>query len=127
MHASPLGAVFVARSVFAKDDGEDCNAWEEYDMHPRTKVLTMAVLCGLLTLSAAPGCAGRSSETTQTTTTEAAPTADDGEMERPGPVERTTTTTTTESDQSSPGIIGSAFGLVWAVISFPFRVVGALF
>ncbi len=96
-------------------------------MHPTTKVLTVAVLSGLLTLSVVPGCAGRSAKTTQTTTTESVPLADSGEVERPVPVERTTTTTTTEDDKSSPGIIGSAFGLVWAVISFPFRVVGALF
>jgi hypothetical protein len=41
--------------------------------------------------------------------------------------ETTMTTTTTEAEQeSSPGIIGSALGLVGAVIAFPFRVAGGV-
>jgi hypothetical protein len=41
--------------------------------------------------------------------------------------ETTVTTTTTETEKaSSPGIVGSAFGLVGAVIAFPFRVVGGV-
>ena len=40
--------------------------------------------------------------------------------------QRAETTTTTETSAPSPGIIGSAFQLVWAVVSFPFRVIGDL-
>ena len=95
-------------------------------MHQTTKVITVALLSGLLTLWAA-GCAEHTTKTAQTITTESAPAADTDEMQPPRTVQRTTTTTTTESDNSSPGIVGSAFQLVWAVISFPFRVIGALF
>jgi hypothetical protein len=106
-------------------EAEESNA-EEYDMHHTTKVLTVALLSGLLTLCAAAGCAGHTTKTAQTTTTESFPAADTDEMQPPRPVQRTTTATTAESDNSSPGIAGSAFQLVWAVISSPFRVVGAL-
>ena len=96
-------------------------------MHHTTKIMTVALLSGLLTVCAAAGCAGHTTKTAQTITTESAPAADTGEMQPPRPVERTTTTTTMESDNSSPGIIGSTFQLAWAVVSLPFRVIGALF
>jgi hypothetical protein len=67
-------------------------------------------------------------KTTQTgTAEESAPGTDDAPQPWPAQTTVTTTTTTTESDESSPGIVGSAFLLVWAVVSFPFRVIGALF
>jgi hypothetical protein len=47
-------------------------------------------------------------------------------QEATAPRQETTVTTTTETEASSPGIIGSAFGLVGAVIAFPFRVVGGV-
>ena len=102
---------------------------EEYNMNQRTKVMTVGLLCGMLTLSVAAGCATHSTKTTQTVTSEeSAPAAVTDEVQPQRPDTTTvTTTTTTESDNSSPGIIGSAFGLVWAVVSFPFRVIGALF
>jgi hypothetical protein len=96
-------------------------------MHQTTKAMTAALLGGVLILCAAAGCAGHTTKTAQTITTESAPAADTDAMRPPGPVERTTTTTTTASNKSSPGVVGSAFQLVWAVISFPFRVIGALF
>lgn len=97
-------------------------------MDHRTNVMTAVMLSGMLTLGAAAGCAGgRTTKTTQTVTAEEpAPGADDALQPRPAQRTETTTTTTTTSDESSPGIIGSAFGLLWAVVSFPFRVVGAL-
>jgi len=89
--------------------------------------MTVVMLSGTLTLCAAAGCAAHATKTTQTVTTEE-PAAGTDEAPQPGPVQRTvTTTTTTESNESSPGIVGSAFRLVWAVVSFPFRVIGALF
>jgi hypothetical protein len=96
-------------------------------MHQTTKIMTVALLGGFLTLCVAAGCAEHTTKTAQTVTTDSAPAADTDEVQPSHPVQRTTTTTTTtESDHSSPGIIGSAFQLVWAVISFPFRVIGAL-
>ncbi len=98
-------------------------------MHRRTKVMTVGLLSGLLTLCVAAGCARHVTKTTQTVTAEdpaAAADSDEAQPQRPA-TSTVTTTTTTESDRSSPGIIGSAFGLVWAVIGFPFRVIGALF
>jgi hypothetical protein len=90
--------------------------------------MTVVMLSGMLTLCAAAGCASHATKTTQTVTAEEPATGTD-EAPQPRPAQRTvtTTTTTTESDESSPGIVGSAFGLVWAVVSFPFRVIGALF
>ena len=98
-------------------------------MHQRTKVMTVVMLSGLLTLCVAAGCASHVTKTTQTVTAEEpAPAAGTDEAQPQRPATTTvTTTTTTESDKSSPGIVGSAFGLVWAVVSFPFRVIGALF
>jgi len=83
----------------------------------------------MLTLCVAAGCASHATRTTQTVTAEEpAPAAGTDEAQPQRPATTTvTTTTTTESDTRSPGIIGSAFGLVWAVVSFPFRVIGALF
>ena len=98
-------------------------------MHHRTKVMTVGLLSGMLALCVAVGCAGHATKTTQTVTTEeTAPAAGTDEAPPQRPATTTvTTTTTTESDTRSPGISGSAVGLVWAVISFPFRVIGALF
>ena len=98
-------------------------------MHYRTKVMTVGLVSGLLALGATAGCASHVTKTTQTVTAEEpAPATDTDEAQPQRPAKTTvTTTTTTESDKSSPGIIGSAFGLVWAVVSFPFRVIGALF
>ena len=97
-------------------------------MHQTMKVMAVALLSGILALGTGMGCAGRTTTTAQTTTTEeSAPATETGEPQPPHPaVQTTTTTTTTESDHSSPGIIGSAFLFVWAVVSFPFRVIGAL-
>jgi len=97
-------------------------------MRHRTNVMTVVMLSGTLTLCAAAGCATRTTRTTQTVTAEE-PAADTDEAPQPRADQRTvtTTTTTTEGDERSPGIIGSAFGLLWAVVSFPFRVIGALF
>lgn len=63
-------------------------------------------------------------KTTQSVTTQE-PVAASG-TDEPRQASNTVTTTTTESDERSPGIIGSTFRLVWAVISFPFRVIGDL-
>jgi hypothetical protein len=91
----------------------------------RTKTLLFS---GMLTLCVAAGCAGHTSRTTQTVTTQQSGTTAGANEEHPAASNRTvTTTTTTDSDEKSPGIVGSAFSLVWAVISFPFRVIGALF
>ncbi|HEX7410157.1 MAG TPA: hypothetical protein VF515_21255 [Candidatus Binatia bacterium] len=96
-------------------------------MRHRTNVMTVVMLSGVLTLCAAAGCASHATKTTQTVAAEEPATGTD-EAPQPRPAQGTvTTTTTTESNESSPGIIGSAFGLVWAVVSFPFRVIGALF
>ena len=96
-------------------------------MRHRTNVMAVLMLSGTLTLCAAAGCAARTTKTTQTVAVEE-PAAGTDEAPQPRPAEQsvTTTSTTTETDRSSPGIIGSTFGLVWAVISFPFRVIGAL-
>ena len=100
-------------------------------MHRRTKVMTVVLLSGMLALGTAAGCASRTTKTAQTVVVEEPAPAvdtDDTQPQRERAAKTTvTTTTTTESDKNSPGIIGSAFGLVWAVVSFPFRVIGALF
>jgi len=100
-------------------------------MHHRTKAMTVVLLSGMLTLGAAAGCASRTTKTERTVAVEEPVPADDTDETRPQRAAKTTvtttTTTTTESDKRSPGIIGSAFGLVWAVVSFPFRVIAALF
>ena len=98
-------------------------------MDHRTKPITVGLLIGMLTLCVAAGCASHVTKTTQTVTAEEpAPTAgaDEAQPQRPATT-TVTTTTTTESHESSPGIVGSAFGLLWALVSFPFRVIGALF
>ena len=81
-----------------------------------------------LTLYTGAGCASHTTKTTQSVTTTEQPAPEMGgngtDEARPG--NKAVTTTTTQSDESSPGIIGSAFHLVWAVISFPFRVIGDL-
>ncbi|MBI4515517.1 MAG: hypothetical protein HY699_06855 [Deltaproteobacteria bacterium] len=95
-------------------------------MHHRTKVMTVGLLSGLLTLCVAAGCASHA--TTQTVTTEESVPAvatEEAQPQRPATT-TVTTTTTTESDKTSPRIVGSAFALVWALVSFPFRVIGAL-
>jgi ABC-type phosphate transport system substrate-binding protein len=101
---------------------------EECEMYHRTKMMSVVLLSGMLALCAAAGCAGsRTTKTTQTVRAEEpalAPDTDEARQARSAPT-TVTTTTTTESD--SPGIVGSAFRLVWAVVSFPFRVIGALF
>src|ERR1700687_4283679 len=97
-------------------------------MYHRTTVMTVVLLGGTLTLGAMAGCGARTTKTTQTITSEErAPAADPDEAQQTPPGKTTvTTTTTTDSDEGSHGIIGSAFLLVWAVVSFPFRVIGAL-
>lgn len=89
----------------------------------------VSVLCltGALTVSTAPGCASHTTKTTKVVTTGEPDTTARSAGDTPVTSERSVTTTTTEDDDRSPGIIGSTFRLVWAVISFPFRVVGALF
>ena len=99
-------------------------------MYHRTKLMTVGLLIGMLTLCVAAGCASHVTKTTQTVTAEEpapAAGADEAQPQRPATTTVTTTTTTTESHESSPGIVGSAFGLLWALVSFPFRVIGALF
>lgn len=98
-------------------------------MSDRTKVMGVGLLSGMLMLCVASGCASHATKTTQTVRTEeSAPAVGDEEGRSQRSAETTeTTTTTTDSDKRSPGIVGSAFGLLWAVISFPFRVIGALF
>jgi len=89
-----------------------------------------AVLClpAVLAVSPSLGCAGHTTKTTKVVTTEEPGTAARSAGDAPAASDQSvTTTTTTEDDDRSPGIIGSTFRLVWAVISFPFRVVGALF
>ncbi len=101
--------------------------WQACHM-PIIALLAVALLSAMLALDPVTGCAGHKTNTVKTVTVEE-PDAAAGanEAQQPHPAKRTETTTTTESDDRSPGIIGSAFRLVWAVISFPFRVVGALF
>lgn len=97
-------------------------------MEPRAKLMTVALLSGLLFLGVATGCASHETKTVKTVTVYApAPAGSAAAEEPPHSAEQTETTTTTESNDRSPGIIGSAFRLVWAVVSFPFRVIGALF
>ena len=88
----------------------------------------------LLIVGGVSGCTG-GQKTIVTTTTVTSPIRTDTPSARPvnsqeatAPRQETTaTTTTTETaEESSPGIIGSAFGLVGAVIAFPFRVVGGV-
>lgn len=94
--------------------------------HKRTNVMTVVLLGSLLTLGVTAGCAGET-KTVKTITVEQPATATlDSEGQQPVAAKRTETITTTESDERSPGIIGSTFRLVWAVVSFPFRVVGDL-
>ncbi len=88
--------------------------------------LAVALLSGMLTLGPATGCSGRKTSTVKTVTVDQPDTASDSQAQQ-APAIRRTETTTTESDDRSPGVIGSAFHLVWAVISLPFRVIGALF
>lgn len=98
-------------------------------MHYRTSVMTVALLSGMLTVATAAGCGGHKTKTVRTVTVEESAAAKDtDETQEPRGAQKTvTTTTTTQSDEGSPGIIGSTFRLAWAVISFPFRVIGALF
>lgn len=92
-------------------------------------VFAMLLMVGGLT-----SCAG-GQKTTVTTTTVTTPIRADtlsahpvNSQEATGPRQETTVTTTTREteEEPSPGIIGSAFGLVGAVIAFPFRVVGGV-
>ncbi len=89
---------------------------------------TIIVLCVTGTLATAVGCASHTKTTTKVVTTREPETAGDSPIEDGRTsASKTVSTTTTESDDRSPGIVGSTFRLVWAVISFPFRVIGALF
>jgi hypothetical protein len=98
---------------------------------PLFYVLFMSVL---LVVGGVSGCSGGPKTTVTTTTvttpirTDPASAASGNSMETAAASQETTvTTTTTETGQeSSPGIVGSAFGLVGAVIAFPFRVVGGV-
>ncbi len=90
--------------------------------------LAVALLSGMLTLGLATGCSGRKTSTVKTVTVDQPYAASDPVQAQQAPAtRRTETTTSTESDDRSPGVIGSAFRLVWAVISLPFRVIGTLF
>lgn len=92
-----------------------------------TRLMMVLLLSGTLTLCAGTGCASHTTRTTETVTTQdAGPATGDGAASEPSASSKTVTTTT-RSDGRSPGIIGSTFGLVWAVIAFPFRVIGDLF
>ncbi len=84
-------------------------------------------LTGILTVSTTPGCASHTTKTTKVVTTEEPDATAQSAGDAPVARDRSVTTTTTTEDNGSPGIIGSSFRLVWAVISFPFRVIGALF
>lgn len=88
----------------------------------KRKSLVVLVLGAGLLMGSPLGCAERVSKVETTTAV-----VDGGPGEAQDGSITTTETTTSESEDSSPGIIGSAFGFVWAVISFPFRVIGALF
>ncbi len=94
-------------------------------MHLRQHVIAMALLSAVLTAGAATGCASQKTTTVRTVTAGEPDSAANTENARPR-AQTETTTTTTQSDRS-PGVIGSAFRLVWAVIAFPFRVIGDLF
>lgn len=98
-------------------------------MSHAAKITLVVALAGLLSVGGLSGCGGQTTKTERITTTESAGAASRGDQSGSRPVDRTTTATTTqtEDDENPPGIIGSAFQFVWAVISFPFRVVGALF
>jgi hypothetical protein len=67
-------------------------------------------------------------QTGQTETVEASANAANDQHHAPQEGRKTTTTTTTETeeDDSSRGVIGSAAQLVWAIVSLPFRLIGAL-
>lgn len=87
----------------------------------------------LLILGGVSGCAGGKTTTVTTTTvtrpsqTDLSPAATAYSQGTAAPGQETTvTTTTTEEKESSPGVVGSAFGLVGAVIALPFRVVGGV-
>jgi hypothetical protein len=95
----------------------------------RSFVLSFALL---LVVGSISGCAGGKTTTVTTTVTKpvhmGTPPAPAVESQHaPSPSQETTViTTTTEERESSPGIVGSAFGFVGAVIAFPFRVVGGV-
>ena len=93
-------------------------------MHQTRKLLATVLIASALTFTALPGCADRTHETTRTTTIEepAPGTLPEGQA---AAARRTTTTTTNDEDEGSPGVIGSAFQLVGAIILFPFKVIGA--
>lgn len=90
-------------------------------MYFRKMLVAAALLICTAGFSGAMGCG--SSYHTRTVHTETVE-APDRAYDQP-PAERSTTTTTTDDD--SPGVIGSAAHLVWAAITLPFRVIGALF
>jgi len=90
--------------------------------------MAVVVLSGGLTLCAMIGCGTRTTKTTQTVTSEERVRAvDTDEEQQIEPATTTVTTTTTERDAGSPGIVSSAFLFVWAVVTFPFRVISAIF
>ena len=96
-------------------------------MPHRARVLAITLLAGMLTIGAGlASCASHETTTVRTQTVEEPGPATDAQEGRQ-PATRTDTTTTTDRDERSPGIVGSAFRLVWAVISFPFRVIADLF
>lgn len=92
----------------------------------RRTTVALALLTCTIVIGGSAGCGSHQSKTVQTQTVEAADTASPDEAQRVPEAKTTTTTTTTEKDDSSPGVISSAAHLVWAVISLPFRLIGAL-
>jgi hypothetical protein len=108
-------------------------AAEEEEMSTVSAVSCVLFCTIWLVVGGISGCSSGKT-TTVTTTTVTTPLRTDplasspvDRQEATAPRQETTvTTTTTETEDSSPGIIGSAFGLVGAVIAFPFRVVGGV-
>jgi hypothetical protein len=120
--------------VRGRGDGHRCVvAAEEIEMSTVSTVSFVLFLTLWLVVGGVSGCSSGKT-TTVTTTTVTTPLRTDPSVISPvhsqeatAPSQETkVTTTTTEKEESSPGIIGSAVGLVGAVIAFPFRVVGGV-
>jgi hypothetical protein len=106
---------------------------EEGEMSTVSTVSFVLFFTLWLVVGGVSGCSSGKTTTVTTTTvttplrTDPLATSPINSQEATAPSQETTvTTTTTETEESSPGIIGSAFGLVGAVIAFPFRVVGGV-
>jgi hypothetical protein len=93
-------------------------------MRYRTAIVAIALFICAAGFAGGTGCGSHQTKTVKTETVEVPATSTNDDLPERREV---TKTTTTEKDDKSPGVIGSAFHFVWAVISLPFRLIGALF